>query len=357
MATISIIVPCHNARATLARTLQAIARDRAAGLPVAELIVVDDASTDGCADLARAVGADVVRLETNHGDAAARNTGARRATGDLLWFVDADVEPRPDCGRRLAAALACRPDFAAAIGSYDDAPSAPGLCSQFKNLMHHYVHQQAGDNVSTFWTGCGMIRRTVFEEIGGFDDAFWPGSSITDLQLGYALTARGHHIAMAREAQATHHKRWTTASLVRTDLLQRAIPWTVLLWRHRGLGRGELNLAPSARIAVAATWLAGLMLVLSPLRPEMLAGAVPALAIATTMHATFLAFLRRRCGLVFAVRAVPLLWLYDAYCGLGFLIGTFCAWTGLRPAPRRVSAPPPASVAAASDAAKTPRRD
>ncbi len=56
------------------------------------------------------------------------------------------------------------PALTALFGSYDDAPAAPGLVSQYRNLLHHFVHQQGvfRDEIRpahTFWTGCGMIRR------------------------------------------------------------------------------------------------------------------------------------------------------------------------------------------------------
>src|SRR4051812_747100 len=98
---LSFIVPAHNEQACLGRTLEAIHQAaRPAGQPY-EIIVVDDASTDGTAALARQHQATV--LSVNHRQiAATRNAGARAAQGERLFFVDADTTPN---ARAVVAAL------------------------------------------------------------------------------------------------------------------------------------------------------------------------------------------------------------------------------------------------------------
>jgi glycosyltransferase involved in cell wall biosynthesis len=87
---ISFVVPAHNEAELIGRTLAALhASARAAGVPY-EVIVVDDASTDGTDRLARAHGARVVGVNFRR-IAATRNAGAQEASGELLCFVDADT--------------------------------------------------------------------------------------------------------------------------------------------------------------------------------------------------------------------------------------------------------------------------
>src|SRR5262245_46069101 len=102
---ISFVVPAHNEEHYLARTLAAIhtaARD--VGEPY-EVIVVNDASTDRTAAIAREHGARVLDVHNRH-IAATRNAGAREARGDILFFVDADTQPNPSVVRAGLRALA-----------------------------------------------------------------------------------------------------------------------------------------------------------------------------------------------------------------------------------------------------------
>ena len=331
MATISVVIPCYNAACTLGRCLEALARERDSGAPIGEIIVVDDASTDDSADVARRYDARLLQLPRNSGDCAARNAGARQATGELLWFLDADVEPHAGSAGPIDEYFQKHPDVDALIGSYDDHPSAPGLCSQFKNLMHHFVHQQNRRDVSTFWTGCGAIRREIFERLGGFDDSFWPGSSITDMELGYRLGRHGQKIHFMKQLQVRHHKRWGLIGLVRTDVMQRAIPWTQLMLRYPDLVRRELNLGWTYRISIMAVWLALIALPAGIVWRPAWAIAIIGLVITLAAHRRLLGFFRRRHGLGFMLRTIPLAWLYCFYSGLGYLAGRACHALRLRP--------------------------
>src|SRR5262245_4141770 len=98
---ISYIVPAHNEQTCLGRTLPAIHESARATGQDYEIIVVDDASTDATADVARRHGATVLPVKHRQ-IAATRNSGARAARGERLFFVDADTTINP---RAVAAAL------------------------------------------------------------------------------------------------------------------------------------------------------------------------------------------------------------------------------------------------------------
>jgi cellulose synthase/poly-beta-1,6-N-acetylglucosamine synthase-like glycosyltransferase len=91
-------------------------------------------------------------LEQNQGAAMARNAGAKVARGDIILFLDADVEVPWDLIGRVQALFVDNPGMSACIGSYDAEPAACGLVSQFRNLLHHYLHQKAKRVARTFWT-------------------------------------------------------------------------------------------------------------------------------------------------------------------------------------------------------------
>jgi glycosyltransferase involved in cell wall biosynthesis len=188
---LSIIVPAYNNPPDLAECLAAL---RAQAPADAELMVVDDASTDETPAVAVAGGARLLRLRENSGPGAARNHGAAQATGEVLLFVDADVVVARGAVELVLRAFASDPGLAALFGSYDDDPRASSLVSRYRNLLHHFVHHEGNAQAATFWAGLGAVRRALFLAVGGFDAARFPRPSIEDIELGYRLRRAGHRI-------------------------------------------------------------------------------------------------------------------------------------------------------------------
>jgi GT2 family glycosyltransferase len=143
------------------------------------------------------------------GPAAARKTGAQVARGKYLYFIDADCELQPDTLARIAEVFQADPGLDALFGSYDDTPGAANFMAQYKNLFHHYVHQKSSELASTFWTGCGVIRRAQFLALGGFDLQRYRRPAIEDIDLGYRLKRAGGRIRLVKHVQVKHLKAWT----------------------------------------------------------------------------------------------------------------------------------------------------
>jgi len=214
-----------------------------------ETIVVDDGSTDDTMEIARSFEAKVLSTRGRKGPAFARNLGAKIAVGDVFVFLDSDVCVKPETLSKIGQCFDADPTIDALIGSYDYAPSSKDFISQYRNLMHAYVHQTGAERASTFWSGCGAIRRHVFLEHSGFNEDY-ARPAIEDIELGYRLIRAGRKIVLDRSVLATHLKRWTFWGLVKTDIMDRAIPWTELILRDRFMPN-DLNLQLSQRISVA----------------------------------------------------------------------------------------------------------
>ncbi len=316
--TISVIVPAYNAEATLDRCLSAIGESLAGG---DECIVVDACSTDGTREVAAAHEVRLLSLAQRHGPAGARNRGAREANGEVLFFVDSDVQLHNDTLERIARHFEDR-GTDAVFGSYDDEPSDPGLVSRYKNLFHHFIHQTSEREANTFWGGCGAMRRSVFLAMDGFDERY-AEPSIEDIELGYRLRDAGHSIVLDRSVQAKHLKRWTLASLVLTDIRCRAIPWC-RLWQRRGGMPQDLNARGHHRISTVLVYLVLLSSLLAlgagalGSRQAMQGGLLLALvflAAAVLLNLDLYKFFARNSGLWFAIRAIPLHLAYYLYSG------------------------------------------
>jgi GT2 family glycosyltransferase len=329
--TLAIVIPVWNGAATLAECLAALRPGLAAG---DELVVVDDGSTDASAAIAEAAGARVVRQPANGGQAAARNAGVRATRADVLLFVDADVVVAPDVVGRVRDAFATRPAMAALFGSYDDRPRAGGVVSPYRNLLHHYVHQRGATEAFTFWAGCGAVRRAAFQEVGGFDERPWR-RAIEDIELGYRLRAAGRRIVLDPTLLCTHLKRWTLRSMLWTDVMARALPWTRLMIETPGAG-SDLNLTLAQRLSVALVGGGLGLAVLALAWPVLLWPALAALAAVVVLNRDLYGYLAARRGLGFALASIPLHLLYFVCSGLGFAL----AWLGYAAGRRATSTPP-----------------
>ena len=249
LPVISVIVPVRNNPQELRMCLDRLS---ASTFPRYEVIVVDDASTDDTAKIAGELGALVVSRGRCQGPASARNRGAEFARGEYLFFLDSDVCVHPDTLQELSDTFAHEPHLDAVFGSYDSQPSAANVLSQYKNLFHHFVHQDGREQATTFWSGCGAVRRSVFLELGGFSGSY-KRPSIEDIELGMRLHHAGHQIKLNKRIQVTHLKRWTLWSIIKTDVLDRGIPWTELMLRA-GSMPNDLNTKVSQRISVVLAY-------------------------------------------------------------------------------------------------------
>jgi glycosyltransferase involved in cell wall biosynthesis len=319
---LSIIVPVHNNARDLRDCVTALIDECG---PDSEIIVVDDASTDESPSVAARLGARVLRLSKNSGPSVARNHGADHARGDVLFFVDADVIVAHGAVDRVRTVFAEDSTVAAVFGSYDATPRADGIVSRYRNLLHHFVHQNGPAEASTFWTGCGAIRRTVFHRVGGFD----PLSLIEDIELGHRLHRAGHRIRLDKALQGTHLKRWSLRSMVHTDVTRRAIPWARLTLERKELP-ATLNLTWDQRLSAILVAVAGAALLLVGYRPELAAVTVTALAAVLILNRKLYYFFFQRGGLSFTIACIALHLLYYVYSGASYLF----AWLEYRVAGR-----------------------
>ncbi|MDP3090826.1 MAG: glycosyltransferase family 2 protein [Nitrospira sp.] len=317
--TVAVIVPVYNGGERFHASLKSI---RQTVPPPDELIVIGDGDTDGSSQYAEAAGVTLYRFPQPGGPGRARNLGASKATSDLLFFIDADVTVPEKAIEQVRDIFARHPEIAAMIGSYDDQPGEANFLSQYRNLLHHYVHQNGREEASTFWGACGAIRREVFLAMGGFDETYRK-PSIEDIELGYRLTRAGHRIRLCKSIQVKHWKRWTIGSMLQADFFQRAVPWTQLIHRHQGFVN-DLNIGISGRVSVMLA--AGLLgaLMLSPWQPLFLVGAAMMGVMLFSLNARLYRFFLEKRGLRFAAQTVPWHWLYFLYSGVAFAVGTVC---------------------------------
>ncbi|TVQ61977.1 MAG: glycosyltransferase [Phycisphaerales bacterium] len=179
-ATISVVVLSYNRREALERTLTNLSRT--ARLAGAQVIVVDNASTDGSVELveSRFPEAELVRLSDNAG-VEGFNAGADRATGDLLLILDDDAWPEGESLDRAAGLLASRPELAA-VTLHPRHPTTDASEWPF-----------AGEATDAWPVmGCGnLVRRDDWRRAGGYAGGFFLYRNDTDLAMKLLALGRG----------------------------------------------------------------------------------------------------------------------------------------------------------------------
>lgn len=194
---VSVVIPAYNAEKTVGLAVSAaLAQD----CPDCEVVVVDDGSTDGTAEVVRRCPGRYVRQQ-NAGPAAARNMGWRSSNADIMIFTDSDCVPREGWVKALVARFG-EDGVGAVTGSYDIA-NPEGLLPR---LVHEEIkdrHKGYGDTVKFFGSYNVAIRRKVLEETGGFDESYRRASG-EDNDLSYRILKLGYKIAYEPRALVAH---------------------------------------------------------------------------------------------------------------------------------------------------------
>lgn len=254
-------------------------------------------------------------LDRRMGPAGARNAGSRIASNELLLFLDSDIVVTREAIDGIRNSME-DPSLAAVFGSYDDAPAHSGFFSQYRNLLHHFTHQQNGGDASTFWAGFGMVRKTVFVEIGGFLESY-ERPCVEDIEMGLRVSSTGKRIQLRPDIQVKHLKRWTAGNMVKTDVMDRAIPWSRLIMERKELSDG-LNTCWAARssalcvLGVLGFAIGGLLF------PTWLLASSALLLLFVWINRRFYRFLTSIHGLGFAALSIPWHGFYYLYSAATF---------------------------------------
>jgi GT2 family glycosyltransferase len=219
---VSVVVCTYNGQRTLEETCAAM---RALQYPRAELIIVDDGSTDASAEIAHAHGMRVISTE-NRGLSSARNTGADAAAGEIVAYLDDDAAPDPHWLHHIVDAFERDPSFVA-VGGPNIAVAGDGVVADAVAISPGNPSQVLlDDRVAEHIPGCNSaFRRDALLAVGGFDPRFHVAGD--DVDVCWRLQDAGGRIGYSAAAVVHHHRRGTVAGYLR---------------QQRGYGRAEAML-------------------------------------------------------------------------------------------------------------------
>jgi GT2 family glycosyltransferase len=203
---VSVVVPCYNRANFLPRCLgslfaQTYPRERF------EIVLVDDGSTDGTAETARALGAAWagglrVVEQSNGGPARARNAGIRAAGGEIVAFTDSDCVAAPEWLEQLVRTLAADP-AAAGVGGPIANGSSDGWVARFLDTTAFYRHRVRRGAVDYLLTASVAYRRDALVAAGGFSER--EGAWGEDADLSFRVRQAGYRLLLASDGSVTHY--------------------------------------------------------------------------------------------------------------------------------------------------------
>ena len=215
LPTVSIVIPVKDRAGELERCLTSISR---ISYPqeLLQLIVVDDGSSDNSAEVARLHGAEVLPSGgTGRGPAAARNVGARGATGDILAFIDSDCTASTEWLNELIPSFTN--SATAAVGGLVDGMCTASEIDRYETVMSSLSlgsrERSGSSGDDTFYLpSCNMlVRRSAFHRAGGFNDEMHVGE---DVDLTWRLRDSGWTITYLPAGRVYHEHRSSVRSFM-----------------------------------------------------------------------------------------------------------------------------------------------
>lgn len=243
---VTVVIPVWNRRELLERTLATL---RSQNYPIAEIVAVDNGSTDGAAELAEQSGARVIRLGSNHGFAFAVNRGIEVCGAGLIALINTDVELSPEWLSTLAAGFDS-PDVWFATGKLLQASNSRRIDGTFDALSRAACALRVGygcedaplfNKRQRIWLAPAtavLYRTELFRIAGVFDPGF--ESYLEDVDFSLRCAAKGLSGVYVPEAVALHHGsaslgRWhpdTVRRIARNQILLVAKHYTAAAIRE-----------------------------------------------------------------------------------------------------------------------------
>jgi len=315
---LSVIVPAYNAEKNIDACLKAI---KASSYKDHEIIVVDDASSDGTVEIAKKYADKVISLPEHSGPAKARKAGWADAKWDTIVNIDSDVVVAHDTLSIIADYFKQHSDVDAVTGLLCKTCSHKNFSSQYKNLYMHYIFRKLPERVSFLYGSIFALRKNTLSDFTSIADI------ADDTALGQHLARTGKKISFLRDCEVTHLKEFTLGSLIRNDF-QIPRDWALIFlnsesWKR--LFRNNVGFAHSPKEQLVSVILAPVALLLSLVAAHS-GGSIsfiifPILAVWFLFNFHFLAFLTKERGLFFGIKSLFFTFLDHLVMASGIIFG------------------------------------
>ena len=224
---ISVIIPNYNDAETLPLCLEAVLSSECSNF---EVIVVDDKSTDNSVEIINKYNVRLLMHNENQGQAAARNTGAKQAKGEILLFTDGDVCLKKNTLENVADIFSRKKEIAAIVGMPDKECVYQNLSSIHFNRRIHFNYLKLPDYINVLYGTISAVKKEAFCKIGGFTEGM---TGVEDNEIGFRLVDSGYKIHHSKDIHVIHHKKIYFLQLLKNDFKRTVDRMKLLLGRKQ----------------------------------------------------------------------------------------------------------------------------
>lgn len=294
---ISVIIPNHNGARTIGTCIEALQRS---AYDEFEVIVVDDLSSDESCDITGRYPCRLIRLPEHRGASVARNTGAAAATGEILFFIDADCVVSENTLGMVESAFERHPGCVIG-GSYAPLAYDDTFFSTFQSIFINYseLRKQEPDYIAAH---AMVISRELFMKSGGFPEDFMP--IIEDVEFSHRLKRSGIRLVMDSSILVRHIFNFDLERSLR-NAFRKSKYWTGYSLSNRDLFSDSGTASVELKFGVLSAPLIWLFIIFSVLHPERMfvLGAIVILSLSLFVSRRLVEAFYGNKGAVFAVLA------------------------------------------------------
>lgn len=226
---ISIIIPCYNSEQTIGVCLQSIFHSEYKNY---EIVVVDDYSSDNTRAIIEQFPCRLICLPQHQGAGYARNVGAEAASGDILFFTDADCVLREDTLRVVVDTIAAVGKDVMVGGTYSRQSYDKRFFSRFQSLFIHYAETKHIDSPDYIATHALAMRSSLFDQYDGFNNREYP--ILEDVEYSHRLRRNGVRLLMNPHMQVQHIFNFSFLRSM-TNALRKTRYWTTYILNNKNL--------------------------------------------------------------------------------------------------------------------------
>jgi glycosyltransferase involved in cell wall biosynthesis len=294
---ISIVIPTYNASRFMPNLLDSIFKQAVEDM---EVIIVDDCSTDNTVEIVKKYPVRVIQMEKNGGPARARNRGVKEAKGDIIFFLDSDVEVLDGTIQEVKEYFEKNPAVNCVIGVCATEPLNKGFVPTYM-AMFEYIHLigQKYDRVSVFAPRCGAIKKDLFLKVGGYDENY-RGADVEDFELARRIN-KVDCIILNPKIVVKH--QFANFKQILKIYFRRTVMWVHLFFKMKQLDNAGPT-SPSNGIAAICAFFSFLSLLFIPFITFAKFLFISLIIIYLLSNLKWWNFMRKEAGLLFALRAL-----------------------------------------------------